>query len=151
MAPLRARALRLLATREHSLQELRRKLLDKDADAEDVDAVLARLQETGLQSDARFAESFVRNRASRMGVARIRRELGERGVAGEEAAEALGDALKEDELARARAVWGRKFGEPPRDRQDWARQARFLQSRGFATEVIRKLLKEPFDESAQGQ
>lgn len=150
-ASLSATALRMLATREHSRLELRRKLTAKAQDGDDVEAVLERMAENGLQSDERFAESFVRSHASRHGRARIRRELAERGVSGELASAALTEGLQEDELARARAVWARKFGEVPQDRSEWARQARFLQTRGFAVDVIRKLLKEPFDESAQGQ
>ena len=150
---LQSTALRMLATREHSRQELRRKLLsrseeDGEGAAEVVEAVLDRLAGNGLQSDTRFAESYVRSKAARMGQARLRRELLERGVSTEIVAEALEEALPGDELSRARAVWVKKFGTPPQDRNEWARQARFLQTRGFAVDVIRKLLKEPFDESA---
>ena len=147
---LKSTALRLLATREHSRKELRRKLEAKAEEGDDVEAVLDRMVETGLQSDARFAESFVRSRSGRLGAARIRRELSDRGVAEDLAATALDEVLVDDELSRARSVWGKKFGQAPADRQDWARQARFLQSRGFSADVIRKLLKEPFDEPAEG-
>ncbi|MDQ7990235.1 MAG: recombination regulator RecX [Candidatus Dactylopiibacterium sp.] len=152
-ASLSATALRLLATREHSQLELRRKLRAREGADDEVEAVLERMRETGLQSDARFAESFVRSRGARFGQARIRRELDERGVDADTAATAVAEVLAGagDELARARAVWARRFGAPAQDRKEWARQARFLQARGFTSEVIRKLLKEPFDESAQGQ
>lgn len=148
---LNATALRLLATREHSREELRRKLASRAGEADDVEAVLDRVREAGFQSDERFAECFVRSRGERFGADRLRRELAERGVAPELVADALEGSLSADEIARARAVWVRKFGQVPQDPKDWARQARFLQSRGFSGEVIRKLLKEPFDESAQGQ
>lgn len=138
----------MLATREHSQAELRRKLKTRAAEGEDVEAVVQRMVETGLQSDERFAESFVRSRAVRFGTGRLRRELAERGVSEEVAGAALDAVLEQDELGRARAVWAKKFGQPPQDAKEWARQARFLQSRGFAAEVIRRILKEPFDESA---
>ena len=85
---LQSTALRMLATREHSRQELRRKLLsrseeDGEGAAEVVEAVLDRLAGNGLQSDTRFAESYVRSKAARMGQARLRRELLERGVSTE--------------------------------------------------------------------
>ena len=134
--------------REHSREELRRKLLAKAEEGDDVETVLDRMAETGLQSDERFAESFVRSKGARMGVERLRRELLDRGVSSEVAATALGEGLVDDELSRARMIWSRKFGVVPQDRGDWARQARFLQSRGFAVDVIRKLLKEPFNEPA---
>jgi regulatory protein len=141
----------MLASREHSRFELRRKLAARAEDGDDVEAVLDRMADNGLQSDARFAESFVRAHGKRHGAARIRHELAQRGVDGETALTALAEGLQEDEMSRARSVWARKFGEAPQDGKEWARQARFLQSRGFAVDVIRKLLKEPFDESAQGQ
>ena len=147
---LKSRAIRLLTTREHSQAELRRKLASKAEEGEDVEGVLDRMVETGLQSDERFAESYVRSRANRLGASRLRRELAEKGVAEDVVDAALGEVLQEDELARARSVWAKKFGEIPQDRNAWAKQARFMQSRGFSMDVIYKLLKEPFDESAQG-
>jgi regulatory protein len=144
-------ALRMLANREHSRSELRRKLASKAQEGDDVEAVLDRMQISGFQSDARFAEGFIRSKGERFGAARLRRELAERGVEAALVEDALDGALLSDELSRARAVWKRKFGEVPQDRNEWARQARFMQARGFAVDVIRKLLKEPFDESAQGQ
>ncbi|MFT3734899.1 MAG: recombination regulator RecX [Rhodocyclaceae bacterium] len=147
---LKSTALRLLATREHSRKELQRKLQAKAEDGDDVEAVLDRMAETGLQSDERFAESFVRSRAGKFGAARIRRELGDRGVDGELASTALGEVLVDDELTRARSVWNKKFGQPPVDAKEWAKQARFLQSRGFSADVIRKLLKDPVHESVEG-
>lgn len=147
---LKSTALRMLATREHSRAELKRKLTAKADEGDDVEAVLDRMAETGLQSDARFAESYVRSRAGKLGAARIRRELVERGVTDELAEEALDSTLEVDELTRAREVWTKKFGQPPADRLEWAKHARFLQSRGFSADVIRKLLKDPLDESAEG-
>jgi regulatory protein len=147
---LKSKALRMLATREHSRAELKRKLSAKAEEGDDVEAVLERMAETGLQSDERFAESYVRSRAARLGTSRLQYELVKRGVTQEVAASALSEVLEESELTRARGVWLKKFGQPPEDRQEWARQARFLQSRGFSAEVIRKLLRDGFDEPAEG-
>jgi regulatory protein len=147
---LKSTALRLLATREHSRLELRRKLEARASEGDDVEAVLERMSETGLQSDQRFAESYVRSKAARLGAARIRRELEERGVAGEQARAALDEVLEHDELSRARGVWQKKFGQVPGDAKEWARQARFLQSRGFSADIVRTLLRDPVDESAEG-
>lgn len=147
-ASLLTQALRLLAMREHSRVELRRKLGGRGDGTDDLESLLDGLEQKGLLSDARFAESYVRSKAGRLGSARLRRELGERGVSSDIVTVVLDEALPDDELTRARVVWQKKFGDPPQDRNDWARQARFLQTRGFTVEVIRKLLKEPFDESA---
>jgi len=137
---LRRRAIGLLARREHSRAELARKLA-AEGTVEEIDTVLAQLEAEGLLSDARFAEAYVRSHAERFGGAKLRQTLRARGV-DEELFQAPLGALP-DELARARAVWVKKFGAAPADRREWARQARFLQSRGFAPEVVVRLLKEP--------
>jgi len=150
---LKARALRLLANREHSRAELRDKL-GRQTDAAALNAVLDQLVELGLQSDTRFAEAFVRTKAERFGANRLRHELARRGVSREVIDAALaqldpGDAMG-DELGRARQVWEKKFGKLPCDAKEWARQARFLQARGFASGIIRQVLKEALDESIEG-
>lgn len=144
---LRERALRYLAQRDHSRAELSRKLAGHGS-AEEVAEVIARMGELGLQSDQRFAEAWVRSKAGRFGAARLRNELARRGVDRELVDEALAGECVESELERARTVWRARFGAPPADAREWARQARFLQTRGFATDLIRKLLKEQPDESA---
>lgn len=144
---LRERAVRHLARRDHSRAELARKLAPHGA-PEEIDAVLDRMSELGLLSDRRFADAWVRGKAARFGTSRLRHELARRGVAPETVDEAIDAECGDDDLDRARAVWQAKFGSAPADVREWARQARFLQSRGFAGDVIRKLLKETPDESA---
>ena len=138
---LRARALGLLARREHSRGELRRKLAARDTDAQALEATLERLAAAGLQSDERFAESFLRSRAERgQGPLRIREELRQRGVDDATAAAALA-AAEVDWRDLLRAVHRKRFGSaPPADRRELARRARFLAQRGFAAEAIRGLL-----------
>lgn len=147
MLSLRDRALRCLAQRDHSRQELARKLAAHGS-PDEVAVVLQDLKERGLQSDSRFAGGYVRAKARRMGNGRLAKELARRGVDRELIGEALSGPQMEDELQRAREVWRRKFGTPPSDGPEWARQARFLQGRGFAIETIRKLLKDCHDEPA---
>lgn len=136
---LRQRAIRLLARREHTCAELRRKLAPHGTE-DDIQTVIADLQTNNLQSDARFAESWLRARAARLGAARLRQTLQQKGVASELVTESIAQAGLGDEHERAHAIWTRKFGTPPQDRSDWARQARFLQSRGFASETIRRVV-----------
>ena len=50
-----------------------------------------------------------------------------------------------DELENAKAVWRKKFSMSPNSREEWAKQARFLQSRGFGFEIIRKVINEQED------
>ena len=139
MNELRRRAIGLLARREFSRAELARKLAG-DGTQEEIDTVLAQLQSEGLLSDARCAEAYLRSRGDRFGAARLRQDLRAKGIDAALAQDRL--AGLPDEFERARTVWARKFPAAPRDARDWARQARFLQSRGFGSEVIRRLLKE---------
>jgi regulatory protein len=143
---LRGRAIRLLAQREHSRAELSRKLstraLETTEPAEDLETVLNQLEQCGLLSDARAAEAYVRSHASRFGGARLAHDLRTRGIDTALIATSLAQEGIDDELTRAMAVWRSKFGQAPRDAREWARQARFLQGRGFPSDVIRKLLKD---------
>ncbi len=142
MNELRRRAIGLLARREHSRAELARKLVAVGT-TEEIDTVLAQLESEGLLSDARYAEAYVRSHGERFGAARLRQTLRTKGI-GTELASAQVRALP-DELERARLVWARKFASAPRDAREWSRQARFLQGRGFAVEVVRRLLKGPVE------
>ena len=147
MNTLRSRAIRLLARREHSRAELARKLAAHGTQ-EEIDAVINDLQANQLQSDARFAESYVHAHAARWGAPRLRQKMAASGLARELIDAQLARADLPDELARAREVWARKFSAAPVDAREWARQSRFLQGRGFAGETIRRLLQEPIAETA---
>jgi regulatory protein len=137
---LRQRALRLLARREHSRAELNRKLAAYGTE-EEIANVLTQLETEGLLSDARAAGAYVRGHGSRFGIARLRQDLRKRGLDPELANADMAEL--HSELERARIIWARKFSAAPVGASEWARQARFLQGRGFATEVIAKLLKNP--------
>jgi len=135
---LRSRAIKLLARREHTRAELAGKLAAHGT-KEDIASVLADLESSGLLSDARAASAYVRGHAARFGASRLRQSLRTKGVAGELIEAEVGELPAE--IDRARAIWARKFGTAPADAREWAKQARFLQSRGFASDVIRRLLK----------
>ncbi len=137
---LRVRAMRYLARREHTRAELRAKLLPHVQEGEDVDAVLDQLEQRNWLSDARAAEQMVNIRRGRFGAQRIAHELRQKGVA-EDLIIGTIPHLKETEFEAAREVWHKKFGVLPQDQKEKARQARFLQSRGFSLEVILKVLR----------
>ena len=141
---LKGRALRLLSQREHSRQELERKLAEHETEPGQLARALDELQAKGFISEARVIESVVHRRASKLGTARVRQELAAKGLSGEAVDEALAQ-LRTTELERAREVWMRKFGEPATDPKEKARQIRFLVSRGFATEVVRRVVQGPPD------
>ncbi|MBS3785489.1 MAG: regulatory protein RecX [Gammaproteobacteria bacterium] len=140
---IRERCLGLLARREHSRRELLRKLKQRGFDCTAVaDVVLDDLEEQGLLSEVRFAESFVRARIeSGHGPLKIRAGLQERGVASTTVNQALCDD-RSTWRARCRETWEKRFGVPPEDRSEFARQTRFLASRGFDSEDIRAVLQE---------
>jgi regulatory protein len=139
---LRARALKLLARREHTRAELARKLSLHAEDPAEIDGVLDDFEKRGWLSEGRVVEQVVHARRSRFGAKRIEHELIRKGVSQEAVAAAV-PALKAGELDAARDVWHRKFGSrPPRGAADRARQVRFLQGRGFDFEVIMKVIKD---------
>ena len=146
-AELEQVAVRLLATREHSRAELRRKLLARGGEAAVVEGVLDALAQRRLQSDARYAEQYVAQRAARgYGPTRIRVELHERGIEDDVIADWLDerDPVWKDRLA---AVARKRFGAAgPADFRDRARRARFLEYRGFGAELIRRVLFAAGDE-----
>ncbi len=136
---LKARALRMLARREHSRTELERKLAPHAESAEQLESLLDRLVETGLLSNERFAQSLVYRRAATRGTAVIRHELRGHGLADEIVSEKVA-ALERSEYERARALWSRRFGAAPDSLAERARQSRFLLSRGFSSDVVRRVL-----------
>jgi len=137
----------LLSRREHSFAELKAKLAARDFAAEEIDAAVTTLAREGLVSDARFAECFVGSRLRRgQGPVRIRLELDRRGVA-TDLIHAHLDTVDEDWAELAAAARAKKFGaELPCDYKERARQARFLQQRGFTAEQIRAALQSGFEQ-----
>lgn len=141
---LRQRALGFLARREYSRLELKRKLAPHAEGEEEVEALLEDFQKRGWLSEERYTEQIIHARRGKYGTQRIVQELREKGV-GEEAIGAALPGLKESELETARAAWAKKFGQPPVDAKDKARQVRFLASRGFRMDVIFRVLGQDED------
>lgn len=134
---LMARAVDLLSRREYSRRELTQKLKPHAESEEQLTALLDQLSERTWQSDQRFAEQFTRAKGSRYGSLRLRYAMREKGLD----AEIIEQALEgQNDLELARQVWQRKFGTLPETREDKARQVRFLASRGFPSEVIRRVM-----------
>ena len=127
-----------LARREHSRAELARKL-SPHGEVEAIVALLDQLERENLLSNARFAESLAHSRAGRHGSLRLKSELREKGVSEAILTEVVSQA-REGDLAAARVVWRKKFGEPPTDARERARQQRFLLGRGFPADVVRKVV-----------
>ena len=133
---LRARALRLLARREHSRTELERKLAPHAESPLAVEIVLAGLKEKNQLSDERYAAERMRVLQRKYGAAKIRHDLKSKGVD----ARIIDRISAEDDLERARAILARKYRAPAGTRAERAKRMRFLQSRGFSSEIIFQLL-----------
>ncbi|MES2632572.1 MAG: recombination regulator RecX [Pseudomonadota bacterium] len=136
---LKGRALRLLSGREHSRAELERKLAEHEAEPGQLERILDELQAKDFINEQRVADSVLHRRAGKLGAMRIRQELQAKGLDAELVSSAL-DSLKATELARAREVWTRRFGEQASDAGQRAKQARFLIARGFSGEVVRRVV-----------
>lgn len=136
---LKGRALRLLSQREHSRLELERKLSAHETEPGTLAKALDELQARGFISEERVVESVIHRRAAKLGTARVKQELQAIGLSPEAMGEAL-EQLRSTELERAREVWARKFGESATEPKEKARQIRFMVSRGFAAEVVRKVV-----------
>ena len=106
---LKSRALRYLSLREHSRLELGRKLVRYAEEGEDVEAVLDFLEKNRFLSCERFSESLIRRRLDSYGDNRILAELQTHGLDPQLLKQSKAD-LAETEVARARAVWQKKFG-----------------------------------------
>lgn len=142
---LRARAYRLLAAREHSAWELRRKLTavkclpeaEQAVKQAAIERLLTELAEQDAQSDFRFAEQRCRWRyQKRSGPVKLRHELAEHQISPTMIAQVMADYDGKWQ-ALAAAARRKKFGDArPAHYKEWAKQARFLQQRGFASEQI---------------
>lgn len=150
MQSLRARAFRLLAKRDYSAAELAKKLQTppKKTSAKTptptpptpalIHALIEQLRQDNYLNDARFAQNFSQQNASRHGARRIAQSLKQRGIDAEQIRAALQDLP--DECARAQELWRKKFHAPPKNPKDFAKQSRFLAARGFSFDIIGRVL-----------
>ena len=137
----RKKAMDFLALREYGQKELINKLRSKGFSDEISSSVVERLTEDGLQNDSRFIESFIRSRIKQgKGQLKITQELEQKNLPSQSIYSALGN-LDMNWLELAHEVRIKKFGNNlPADFNKKAKQIRFLQSRGFENEIIRKIL-----------
>ncbi|EGV18964.1 regulatory protein RecX [Thiocapsa marina] len=138
------RARRLLAIREHSRLELTRKLRSRGFDDAGIAQAIDRLVVEGALDEDRMVEQYVAERAAKgFGPLRIRAELYEKGLPDTLVDPHL-DTMRDDWVAYMAEIYDRRFGtEPPSDRTEYARRGRFLEQRGFPSEMIRRFLRRP--------
>jgi len=135
-AELKARALRLLARREHSRDELARKLLSYAESPGILEGLLRELESKKQLSNERFAEVRAHRLARKYGAVKIRQDLKAKGLPDE----LVNAVSSENELQRAKTILERKYRQAAATREERARRARFLQGRGFSYDVIRQLV-----------
>jgi regulatory protein len=136
-------AVSLLARRDYTSKELKKKLADRGYIEHAYEVVVDDLESMGKVNDERYGQNFVAYRARRgHGPARIRNELQKSGLT----KSAIDDAVKGEDapdfVKLARETRVRKFGpEVPKDWKERSKQARFLQYRGFSNDHIRAALE----------
>ena len=136
---LKGRALRLLSQREHSRKELEQKLKPHEETPGELTEALDFLAAKDFINEKRVVESVVNRRSTKLGAARVRQELMAKGLPADAIAEAV-QTMRGTEFERALVVWRKKFGAPPSDASERGKQVRFLVSRGFAPDVVRRIV-----------
>ena len=136
---LKGRALRLLSGREYSRAELERKLAVFEEVPGELTKALDELQAKDFINEQRVVDSVLHRRSSKLGTARIKQELQSKGLDAGAVLDAV-ELLKSTELERAREVWRKKFGVAPENASERGKQMRFLMSRGFGSEAIRRVV-----------
>jgi len=140
LSMVRFAALSVLAQREHSQHELRQKLSRRFGNSPHIDTVIQHLNAEALQSDRRFTEAFVAYRMRRgQGPLRIANELKLRGISSELIDQYLAVVDFDVWLALADEVIQRKYASLATERNARAKQMRFLQYRGFSSDIIQRL------------
>ena len=138
-ADARTRALALLARREHTRVELARKLEAAGFEREELQPLLDEFESKNWLSDLRFAESWVADHRAKSGSVKLAYELRQHGVPDSVIEKVLGEN-RDSEFERARAVWQKKFGTPPANAAEKAKQMRFLHGRGFGQIIIDQVI-----------
>lgn len=135
-------AINLLSRREHSQLELKTKLKTKGFEEQAIADAMQLLHERDLQSDLRYLEDFVRSRMLKgYGPLRISHDCRQRGV-DENLFNQYMNTEHFDWMQLAQATYAKKYGEnPPTDASDKAKRIRFMQSKGFPSDIIFQLFK----------
>lgn len=146
---LMGRALRYLSRREHSRQELRKKLLPYAESDIELDELMTKLEAQSWLSDERFAESLVRRKSERYGSLKIVEELKQQGIEGDSLFE-IKERLKVSDAMRAWELWQRKFDSMvTKDPKEKSKQMRYLISKGFPLSVVTRIVAGRFSPSEE--
>lgn len=136
---LKMRAVSYLSRREHSKVELRQKLQPYAQDSSEIEDLLVFLEQGNWQSDERFAASLANRRMPRYGWLKLQHELQQHAIE-EKIINNLKVHYQDNEYERALAVWEKKFNQKPQDQKQYAKQYRFMASRGFSSNIIHAII-----------
>ena len=142
---LLSRALALLSRREMGRSEFISKLLAAGYEKPEIEEAAAWCQSQGFLNETRYVEGVARRLSSKYGASRVASTLRGKGVTEDAIAEAMPD-LKVSEIDQARLLWARKFGAPGETQAEKAKQMRYLQSRGFSFDTIKKVVRGELDD-----
>jgi len=138
-------AYRYLAIRDHSREELRKKLADKGFPPEEIRRTLDFLEEKDYLRDERFALLFARGqvRLKAVGPDRLRMSLEAKGISREEirrTLETLASETPEEETARE--ALRKKTGDAPSgfSLAERRRLTAYLRRKGFGYDTINRVL-----------
>ena len=134
------RALALLSRRDASRAEFTSKMLSAGFGKPDVEGAADWCVEMGFLNEARYVAGTARRLSAKFGASRVAHTLRSKGATEESIAEVTPE-LRESELERARAIWVRKFREPPVDAAAKSKQIRHLQTRGFSFDIIKLVIR----------
>lgn len=136
---LKSKALEFLARREYGYHELYLKLQKYSEDLDEIKHVLDELKQKKFLSEHRYISNYLHSKQVKYGIRKIRYDLLQKKVNIETLDEIL-EENKTDEYTVAYSIWQRKFGQGPIDNKERMRQVRFLQSRGFSSEIISRII-----------
>jgi regulatory protein len=142
---LLSRGLALLSRREMGRAEFVTKLVAAGFEKTEVECAADWCQAQGFLNEARYVEGVARRLSAKYGASRVASTLRGKGVTEDAIAEAMPD-LKVSEIDQARLLWARKFGAPGETQAEKAKQMRYLQSRGFNFDTIKKVVRGEFED-----
>ena len=141
------RGIDYLSRRDHSAYELRAKLAPYAESEDELELTIERLQKENWQNDERFMRNFTQAKQGRWGSTKLLHEL-QRHQLDSESLDEVREQLRETEYDRALEVYQRKFrtslSAADDYQREYAKRVRFMMSRGFNAEVVRKVLKAPY-------
>jgi regulatory protein len=141
---IKSKALYFLSRREYAYQELFTKLKKYSDNEGEIRQVLDNLRESGYLSEQRFIQSFINSRSKKHGLLKIKYQLSQKTTDSDLVNQIINDT-DFDEVTLARELFKKKFGIVATDRQELAKQIRFLQNRGFSYSIIKQVINGSFE------